>query len=223
MLRHHRHVGRLRYGPGTSAAPSRHRPITGAQNPSPVIDAVIVIFGAAVRPGGRPSTTLHRRVEAAAAFGMRFAAPLFVPTGGVGRFGPSEAAVMASLLEARGVPPGRILLEETGTDTLSSAGAVARLLRLARRHRAGVRGEQMYHVPRCVLLLRIFGVAARAAGPPWVTAGSRWMTRGYWWLREAAALPYDAALGCAHAPARTERKAVSGRCPRRRAGRPAPQ
>ena len=45
-------------------------------------NAVIVIFGAAVRPGGRPSTTLRRRVEAAAAFGSRLAAPLFLPTGG---------------------------------------------------------------------------------------------------------------------------------------------
>ncbi len=91
--------------------------------------AVVVIFGAAVRPGGRPSTTLVLRVEAAAAFASRFAEPLFVPTGGVGRHGPSEASVMAGLLEGRGVPPSRILLEETGTDTLSSARAVVALLR----------------------------------------------------------------------------------------------
>jgi hypothetical protein len=45
-----------------------------------------------------------------------------------------------------------------------------------------------------VVLLRVLGVPARAAGPPWVPAGSRWMTRCYWWLREVAALPHDAAL-----------------------------
>jgi uncharacterized SAM-binding protein YcdF (DUF218 family) len=157
-------------------------------------DAVIVIFGAAVRPGGRPSTTLHRRVEAAAAFGTRFAAPLFVPTGGVGRFAPSEASVMAALLETRGVPPGRIVLEETGTDTLSSARAVARVLHARGLGAPVFAASSGYHVPRCVVLLRLLGVAARAAGPPWVSAGSRWTTRGYWWLREAAALPYDAAL-----------------------------
>jgi uncharacterized SAM-binding protein YcdF (DUF218 family) len=157
-------------------------------------DAVIVIFGAAVRPGGRPSTTLCWRVKAAAAFGSRFAAPLFVPTGGIGRFGPSEASVMAKLLEARGVPPRRILLEETGTDTLSSAHAVARLLRARGIVAPAFAASSGYHVPRCVVLLRMFGVAARAAGPPFVPAGSRWVTRCYWWLREAAALPYDAAL-----------------------------
>lgn len=162
--------------------------------PGPAADAVIVIFGAAVRPGGRPSTTLGWRVEAAAAFGTRFAAPLFVPTGGVGRFGPSEASVMAKLLAARGIPPGRILLEETGTDTLSSARAVARLLR-ARAIAAPVfAASSLYHMPRCVLLLRLLGVPVRAAGPPFVPAGSRWLTRCYWWLREAAALPYDAVL-----------------------------
>jgi uncharacterized SAM-binding protein YcdF (DUF218 family) len=155
---------------------------------------VIVIFGAAVRPGGRPSTTLHRRVEAAVAFGARFTAPLFVPTGAVGRFGPSEASVMARLLESRGVPPGRILLEETGTDTLSSARAVVRLLRAREGAATVFAASSIYHLPRCVVLLRILGVRARAAGPPFVTAGSRWITRCYWWLREAAALPYDAAL-----------------------------
>lgn len=157
-------------------------------------DAVIVIFGAAVRPGGRPSAALRRRVEAAAAFGARFAAPLFVPTGGVGRFGPSEASVMANLLAARGVPPERILLEETGTDTLSSARAVVRLLR-ARSVAAPVFvASSLYHVPRCLVLLRVLGLAARAAGPPFVPAGSGWAIRCYWWLREVAALPYDAVL-----------------------------
>jgi uncharacterized SAM-binding protein YcdF (DUF218 family) len=153
-----------------------------------------VIFGAAVLRDGRPSTTLRWRVEAAAAFGMRFAAPLFVPTGGLGRFGPSEASVMANLLALRGVPPGHILLEETGTDTFSSARAIARLL-----HTRGIAApvfaiSSLYHLPRCVLLLRLLGVTARAAGPPFVPAGSRWFARCYWWLREAAALPYDAAL-----------------------------
>ena len=143
---------------------------------------------------GRPSTTLRWRVEAAAAFGTRFVAPLFVPTGGVGRFGPSEASVMADLLALRGVPPGRVVLEETGTDTFSSARAVARLLQTRGIAAPVFAASSLYHLPRCVLLLRLLGVPARAAGPPFVPAGSHWFARCYWWLREAAALPYDAAL-----------------------------
>jgi uncharacterized SAM-binding protein YcdF (DUF218 family) len=147
-----------------------------------------------VLSGGRPSTTLHWRVAAAAAFGARFAAPLFVPTGGVGRFGPSEASVMATLLTVRGVSPTRILLEETGTDTLSSARAVARLLRERDITAPVFAASSLYHVTRCVVLLRLLGVPAHAAGPPFVPAGSHWMACCYWWLREAAAVPYDAAL-----------------------------
>ncbi len=134
------------------------------------------------------------RVAAAAAFAARFSDPLFVPTGGVGRFGPSEASVMAGLLAARGVPRERILLEETGTDTLSSARAVAALLR---RHRIGAPvfvATSLYHLPRCLLLLRLIGVPASAAIPPVVPAATRWWRRCYWWLREVPALPYDAVL-----------------------------
>jgi uncharacterized SAM-binding protein YcdF (DUF218 family) len=175
-------------------APRLTVPADGAAWATHNFDAVIVIFGAAVRPGGRPSTTLRWRVEAAVNFGLRFMAPLFVPTGGVGRHGPSEASVMAGLLQAHGVPPEQILLEETATDTLSSVRAVARLL-CARPVAVPVfAASSVYHVPRCVVLLRVFGVAARAAGPPFAPAGSRWVTRCYWWLREAAALPYDTAL-----------------------------
>lgn len=147
-----------------------------------------------MRPGGRPSTTLVLRVEAAAAFAAHLDRPLFVPTGGVGRHGPSEASVMAALLEGRGVPPDRILLEETATDTLSSARAVIALLR---GRDVGARvfvATSLYHMPRCLLLLRLLGLRARAAMPPVVPAATHWWHRCYWWLREAAALPYDVAL-----------------------------
>jgi uncharacterized SAM-binding protein YcdF (DUF218 family) len=147
-----------------------------------------------VRPGGRPSTTLLLRVEAAAAFGARLREPLFVPTGGVGRHGPSEASVMAALLEARGVPPERILLEETGTDTLSSARAVADLLRRRGITASVFAASSLYHLPRCLMLLRLMGLPARAAVPPIVPAATVWWRRCYWWLREVPALPYDAAL-----------------------------
>jgi uncharacterized SAM-binding protein YcdF (DUF218 family) len=162
--------------------------------PHPGTDAVIIIFGAAVLASGRPSATLRRRVEAAAGFAKRFAAPLFVPTGGVGRFAPSEAAVMAKLLAARGIPTGRILLEETGTDTLSSARAVARMLRVRNIVAPVFVSSSLYHLARCVVVLRVLGVPAHVAGPPFVPAGSHWITRCYWWLREAVALPYDVAL-----------------------------
>lgn len=154
----------------------------------------IIIFGAGVRPDGQPSPTLRRRVEAALRFGATLPAPLYVPTGGLGRHGPAEATVMAQLLRAAGVPAARIAEEPTGTDTFSSAIACTRLLR-ARGHRGPVwAASSAYHLRRCVLLLRLAGLPARAAPPPPFPASSRFRARWYWRLREIPALPFDAAL-----------------------------
>lgn len=157
-------------------------------------DAVIVIFGAAVRPDGTPSATLRRRVEAASAFAERYRAALFIPTGAVGRYGASEASVMADLLRRLGIPADRVILEETGTDTLSSARAVARLLRAHGLHVPVFAASSGFHLPRCVLLLRLAGIAARACPPPPMPRHEDRLMRWYWRLREVLALPYDAVL-----------------------------
>ena len=154
-----------------------------------------MIFGAAVRADGSPSMTLLRRVQAAAVFGRTLPAqPIYVPTGGIGRHGASEASVMARLLVELGVPKTRILLEESGTDTLSSVCAVAALLR-ARGHRGPVyAATSAYHLARCVLLLRLAGLPARPSRPPPFPAAQDFRKRWFWRLREAAALPVDVAL-----------------------------
>jgi hypothetical protein len=54
--------------------------------------------------------------------------------------------------------------------------------------------SSLYHQPRCLLLMRLLGVSARAAVPPVVPAATHWWRRCYWWLREVPAIPYDAAL-----------------------------
>jgi uncharacterized SAM-binding protein YcdF (DUF218 family) len=164
-----------------------------ATQPSvPPADAVIVIFGAAVRPDGQPSGVLRDRVAAAARFGRKFAAPLFIPTGGRGRHGPSEASVMRRQLLDAGYPDAAILLEDTGQDTLSSVRAVRRLLRDTGVRAPVFAATSGYHLPRCLALLRLAGIAARPCPPPVAPADQprRW----YWRLREIPALPYDAAL-----------------------------
>lgn len=156
--------------------------------------AAIIIFGAAVRPDGRPSSALRRRVEAAARYGATLGAPLFMPTGGVGRHGPSEASVMAGLLRELGVAPGQIVLEDTATNTIGSVRACAGLLR-ARGHMGRVyAASSSYHLLRCLLLLRIAGFDAAICPPPAGPAARRWRTRWYWRLREIAALPVDVAI-----------------------------
>jgi uncharacterized SAM-binding protein YcdF (DUF218 family) len=156
--------------------------------------AVVVIFGAAVRPDGSPSNTLRRRVEAAVAFGLRQAGPLYVPTGGAGRFGPPEAEVMAGLLADFGVAARDIATEPTGTDTLSSVRAVRRLLRTRRPHGRVYAATSAYHLPRCVALLRLAGLDAHRCPPPAFPAAQSIPRRWYWRLREVLALPFDCAL-----------------------------
>lgn len=154
-------------------------------------DAIIVIFGAAVRPDGHPSQTLRHRVEAAARFGKRFARPLFIPTGARGRHGDAEATVMASVLIDAGFQAGAVREETTGSDTLSSVRAVARMVRgMAPVYAC----SSAYHLPRCLLLLRLAGIRAHACQPPPVPAATSARLRWYWRLREIPALPYDAVL-----------------------------
>jgi uncharacterized SAM-binding protein YcdF (DUF218 family) len=154
----------------------------------------ILIFGAAVRPDGTASPTLQRRVEAAIRCAKGHSDVRFVPTGAVGRHGPSEASVMAGLLMKSGVPGDRILLEETGDDTLSSVRAIYRLLREHPAPGHVMVATSAYHLPRCRVLLCLYGIAAQPCAPPEEPAASNWRKRWYWRLREVPALPYDAAL-----------------------------
>ena len=154
-------------------------------------DAIVVIFGAAVRPDGQPSETLRHRVDAAVRFAARFARPVFIPTGAKGRYGDAEATVMVRQLAGAGIPLAAIRPEITGTDTLSSVRAVVAMVRGASTVYACT---SAYHLPRCLLLLRLAGVRVRACPPPPVPAASTQWRRWYWRLRETAALPYDALL-----------------------------
>ena len=156
--------------------------------------AAIIVFGAGLRPDGTPTATLSHRIAAALAFGRGLPDVLYLPTGGVGRHGPSEAWAMADALQAAGVPPGSIVLEETARDTFDSVLACRAILR-RRGHRGAVyAATSAYHLPRCLLLLRLAGVRARAVPPPDAPAASDFGRRWYWRLREVPALPWDVLL-----------------------------
>ncbi len=156
----------------------------------------IVIFGAAVKRGGAPSAALEQRVRAALRCAARHPGAWFVPTGGVGRHPPSEAAVMARLLREAGIAPARIVLEETATDTLTAARACALVLRRHGARRVLV-ATSTYHLPRCIALLRLAGFDARGCRPSAGPASHRLSVRWFWRLRETLALPYDIAIGIA--------------------------
>ncbi len=157
--------------------------------------AAIIVFGAGVRADGSPTPTLSRRIDAAREFGERMATPpLYLPTGGVGRHGPAEAAVMAAALRGAGVPEARILLEDTARNTLASVFACRAMLRRIRHNGPVWAATSAYHLPRCLLLLRLAGVPARAVPPPPAPAAHRFFRRWHWRLREVPAVPLDVLL-----------------------------
>ncbi|TCZ64297.1 YdcF family protein [Roseicella aquatilis] len=153
----------------------------------------IIIFGAAVRPDGRPSPALRRRVEAAARFGAARPDVLYIPTGAQGRFGEAECAVMAGLLRDLGVAPEAIREEPTGTDTLSSVLACRAMLRGLGHVGPVFAATSRFHLPRCLVLLRLAGLRARPV-PIGASDATRLSQLWYWRLREVPAIPYDAAL-----------------------------
>jgi uncharacterized SAM-binding protein YcdF (DUF218 family) len=156
------------------------------------VSPVIIIFGAAVRPDGTPSGAMRHRVASAIATGTGLGDPIYLPTGGQGRYGRPEAAVMADLLAASGVSRSHILLEPTGRNTLRSALACRHLLG---RTRAPVYvATSGYHMLRSVLLLRLAGLRARPSPLPLPSASRSPVKRWFWRLRELPAIPTDAAI-----------------------------
>ena len=151
-----------------------------------------VVFGAAVRAAGNASETLARRVGYAAALAQSDPSVDRFLSGGVGRFGPSEASGMAALL-AGAVSAERLHLDETSRDTLETVRAAAALLRRG-GYAACLSCTDAYHQPRVRMLFALFGVRCRPV--PFARRGPRGLT----WrmrLREAAALPYDLVAGAA--------------------------
>lgn len=153
----------------------------------------IVIFGAAVWPDGRPSPSLRRRVAyGAAAARSRADDPVFC-SGGVGRFGPSEASLMGELLAGQGIDPDRIVLDEDSRDTLQNVVAAARFIR-DRGLDGAVVCTDRYHLARASMLFGVLGVASQP-GP--IAPGRGDAALPYWLrmrARELAAYPYDLAV-----------------------------
>lgn len=125
----------------------------------------MVVLGAAVWPGGRPSPSLRRRLATGARLWRDGQAPLLIVSGGLGRHGPSEAAVMRDLARKLGVPDGRIVTEDQSRSTFANARNVAGLMR-ARGLRRALLVTDGYHLPRARATFRAFGVEVRGVAVP---------------------------------------------------------
>lgn len=150
----------------------------------------IVIFGAALRSDGQPSPSLRRRAHFGALAAQEEPDSWIFCSGGVGRFGGSEASIMRDLLIDRGIDPVRIALDEESKDTLQNVVAAAQFVR-SRRLQSAVACTDPYHLPRVQMLFAMLGVASTSgfrniAGSQTPLHYSVAMS-----LRECAAYPYD--------------------------------
>lgn len=89
----------------------------------PKTDAIVVL-GAAVWPGAKPSPVLSDRLLRAAELYKMGIAPKIICTGGVGKNPPSEAEVSKNFLINQGVAEKDILYENTSTSTAEQAKEV---------------------------------------------------------------------------------------------------
>jgi vancomycin permeability regulator SanA len=119
--------------------------------------AAIVVLGNTVGPDGQPSPRLRARLDCALDAWQQKLAPLLIVTGGTGKEGFDEAAVMARYLVEHGVPAAAVLVDSAGNDTAASAANVARI---AREHKLGsvLIATQYFHIARTRLAFERAGL-----------------------------------------------------------------
>jgi uncharacterized SAM-binding protein YcdF (DUF218 family) len=101
---------------------------------------------------------------------------------------------MRDLLQGAGVRSSDIAVDDRSRDTFDSAVAFWRILRVRPDLGPVWVASSRYHIPRCRMLLGMLGITTRPADMP----GDLPSLGLFGWLfmlaREAAAIPYDAAL-----------------------------
>ena len=146
---------------------------------------VIIVLGAAVRPGGQASPALRRRVLHAVSMLHRGHGQRLLLSGGLGKHPPAEAYVMRQLALAAGAAAACIFVEDRAASTFDSAVYCARIVRQQGWSTALVVTDR-YHLPRAVLTFRCLGVPAYGSAAPGGTFPPR---RWRWWYARCREAP----------------------------------
>ena len=154
---------------------------------------LIVIFGAVVRPDGSPSAALLRRIDHGLAAAAEHPDAPILCSGGAPRPGPTEASIMATILQNAGIAPDRLILDETSLNTLDNVAATVAQAE-AGGHPYVIACSDAYHLPRVRLLLALNGVKSQ----PWPGAEqASWGYGAAMAAREALAIPHSLARAMA--------------------------
>jgi len=143
----------------------------------------IIVYGARVYPGGRPSLALSDRVAAGVRLWREGRGRSLVMSGAIDPDGTSEPDAMKRLAVEAGVPEDAIILDPTGTNTWLSAVGAARLLR-DRDWRTSISVSHYFHLLRIQMSARRAGLATYTSPAPMTR---RLVREPYFVLRECAA------------------------------------
>ncbi|MFD2174133.1 YdcF family protein [Rhodobacter lacus] len=123
---------------------------------------VAIVLGARIAPDGTPSAAVVRRTRHAIALYRAGEVSHLVLSGAAFDGAPSEAAVMAQLCRAAGVPEVALTLEPRARTTRENLTFSAALVPGARR----VVVTDAYHAARAALAARQLGLAVVLSCPP---------------------------------------------------------
>lgn len=117
-----------------------------------------LVLGSKVELDGTPSARLRARLDRTLELYNAGQFPKVITSGGVGKEGFDEAAVMRDYLVARGVPTEHVIVDSDGMTTFASA---RNMLQIARQQRikSVLVVSQYFHIPRSRLALHRFGIS----------------------------------------------------------------
>jgi vancomycin permeability regulator SanA len=117
---------------------------------------VAIVLGNKVERNGEPSPRLTARLDRAVALYQQGLVKQILVTGGLGKEGFDEAAVMAAFLRSRGIPGNVIIQDPKGNTTWDSAQNARALLACGTSCRAIV-VSQFFHLTRTRVALEKAG------------------------------------------------------------------
>lgn len=118
---------------------------------------IALVLGSKVELDGTPSPRLRARLDRTVELYQVGYFPAVIASGGVGKEGYDEAAVMRDYLVAHGVPQERVIVDSKGDTTFASARNTAEIVRQRKISSVFVI-TQYFHIPRSKLALEHFGI-----------------------------------------------------------------
>jgi vancomycin permeability regulator SanA len=128
---------------------------------------VALVLGSKVELDGRPSLRLQARLDRTLELYRAGYFPAVIASGGVGKEGFDEAAVMKDYLVTAGIPAEQVIVDSLGNNTFLSARKTLEIVR-ERKLSSVLVISQYFHIPRSQLALERFGIS------PVYTAHARW-------------------------------------------------